>query len=34
VAGFLKGARVHLWSQRVGGAVLMAAGVATATLNA
>ena len=34
VAGFLKGRKVHLWSQRVGGAVLMAAGVATATLNA
>ena len=34
VAGFLKGPKVHLWSQRVGGAVLMAAGVATATLNA
>ena len=34
VAGFLKGPKVHLWSQRGGGAVLMAAGVATATLNA
>ena len=34
VAGFLKGPQVHLWSQRVGGAVLVAAGLATATLNA
>ena len=34
VASFLKGPRVHVWSQRVGGAVLVAAGVATATLNA
>ena len=34
VAGFLKGPNVHLWPQRTGGAVLMAAGVATATMNA
>ena len=34
VAGFLKGPDVLLWSQRAGGAVLMAAGVATATMNA
>lgn len=34
VADFLKGPNVHLWSQRTGGAVLMAAGVATATMNA
>ena len=34
VAGFLKGPQVHLWSQRVGGAVLVAAGIATATFNA
>ena len=34
VAGFLKGPSVHLWSQRAGGAVLMVAGVATATMNA
>jgi threonine/homoserine/homoserine lactone efflux protein len=31
IAGFLKGPSVHLWSKRVGGAVLMAAGLATAT---
>ena len=31
VAGFLKGPKVHLWSKRVGGAVLMAAGLFTAT---
>ena len=34
VAGYLKGPKVHLWSQRVGGAVLALAGVATATMNA
>lgn len=34
VASFLRGPKVHLWSQRVGGAVLMAAGIATATMNA
>lgn len=34
VAGFLKGPKVHLWSQRTGGAVLIAAGVATALMNA
>ena len=34
VAGFLKGPKVHLWSQRIGGAVLALAGVATATMNA
>lgn len=32
VAGFLKGPKVHVWSKRIGGAVLMAAGVATATV--
>jgi len=32
IAGFLKGPRVHLWSKRVGGLVLMVAGIATATL--
>jgi threonine/homoserine/homoserine lactone efflux protein len=34
VAAYLKGPKVHLWSQRVGGAVLALAGVATATMNA
>jgi threonine/homoserine/homoserine lactone efflux protein len=34
VAGYLKGPKVHLWSQRVGGAVLALAGVATAAMNA
>lgn len=34
VAGYLKGPKINLWSQRVGGAVLMAAGIATATMNA
>ena len=34
VAGYLKGPKVGLWSQRVGGAVLALAGVATATMNA
>ncbi len=34
VANFLRGPKVHLWSQRVGGAVLMAAGIATATMTA
>ena len=34
VAGYLKGPKVQLWSQRVGGAVLALAGVATATMNA
>ena len=34
VAGYLKGPNVHLWSQRLGGAVLALAGVATATMNA
>jgi threonine/homoserine/homoserine lactone efflux protein len=34
VAGFLKGPSVLLWSQRAGGAVLMLAGVAMATMNA
>ena len=34
VASFLKGPKVHPWSKRIGGAVLMAAGVATATINA
>ena len=34
IAGYLKGPKVHLWSQRVGGAVLALAGVATATMNA
>ena len=33
VAGFLKGPKVHVWSKRIGGAVLMAAGVATATVS-
>ena len=32
-ASHLKGPKVHLWSQRVGGTVLALAGVATATLN-
>ena len=31
VAGFLRGPKVHLWSKRIGGAVLMAAGLFTAT---
>jgi threonine/homoserine/homoserine lactone efflux protein len=30
VAGLLKGPKVHLWSKRVGGLVLMAAGLVTA----
>ena len=34
VASFLKGPNVQLWSKRIGGAVLIAAGVATATINA
>jgi threonine/homoserine/homoserine lactone efflux protein len=34
VAGFLKGPNVFLWSQRVGGVVLMGAGIATATMSA
>lgn len=34
VAGYLKGPKVHLWSQRVGGVVLALAGLATATMNA
>ena len=34
VASVLRGPKVHLWSQRVGGAVRMAAGIATATMNA
>jgi threonine/homoserine/homoserine lactone efflux protein len=33
IAGFLKGPKVHIWSKRIGGAVLMAAGVATATVS-
>ena len=33
VAGFLKGPKVPVWSKRIGGAVLMAAGVATATVS-
>jgi len=33
IAGFLKGPKVHVWSKRIGGAVLMAAGVATATVS-
>ena len=33
VAGFLKGPKVDVWSKRIGGAVLMAAGVATATVS-
>ena len=33
VAGFLRGPKVHAWSKRIGGAVLMAAGVATATVS-
>jgi threonine/homoserine/homoserine lactone efflux protein len=32
VAGFLKGNEVKLWSQRIGGAVLIAAGLLTAFL--
>ena len=32
VSGFLKGPKVQVWSKRIGGAVLMAAGVATATV--
>ncbi len=31
VAGFLRGPKIHLWSKRIGGAVLMAAGLVTAT---
>ena len=31
ISGFLKGPQVHLWSKRIGGAVLMVAGIATAT---
>ena len=34
VAGFLKGPKVHHWAGRIGGAILLAAGIATATLNA
>jgi len=34
VASYLKGPEVHLWSQRIGGAVLALAGIATATINA
>jgi threonine/homoserine/homoserine lactone efflux protein len=30
IAGFLKGSKVYLWSKRVGGAVLMLAGLVTA----
>ena len=33
VASFLKGPKVDIWSKRIGGAVLMAAGIATATLS-
>ena len=33
IAGFLKGPKVHVWSKRIGGAVLMVAGVATATVS-
>jgi threonine/homoserine/homoserine lactone efflux protein len=33
VASFLKGPKVQVWSKRIGGAVLMAAGVATATVS-
>src|SRR4029453_8984755 len=31
IAGFLKGPKVHLWSKRLGGAVLMAGGLFAAT---
>ena len=33
VACFLKGPKVHVWAKRFGGAVLMAAGIATATVS-
>jgi threonine/homoserine/homoserine lactone efflux protein len=32
-ASYLKGPRVDIWSKRIGGAVLVAAGVATATVS-